>query len=121
MQQLLIGVDLFNDGAYFEAHDHFEDLWMEAKYDEKDLYQGLVQVSVGSYHLICGNYSGALSQYHRGIEKLEKFRSKNIEIDLDKFLDEINSFIEKIIMYNSKKISNIEVTNIPNIEKYNTN
>lgn len=118
MTPLIIGVDLFNDGAYFEAHDHFEDLWMEAKHQDKDFYQGLVQVSVGSYHLICGKFNGALSQYQKGVRKLNKYRFSEKNINLDKFLTEINPFIEKIIMYNSKKISNIEVTKIPNIEKY---
>ncbi len=118
MSPLIVGVDLFNEGAYFEAHDHFEDLWMDAKYEEKDFYQGLVQVSVGSYHLICGNYTGSLSQYQKGVQKLNKYRLRESKINLDKFLHEINPFIEKIIMFNSKKISNIEVTKIPNIEKF---
>ena len=113
------GIQLFNDGSYFEAHDHFEDMWMEAENNEKDFYQGLVQVSVGSYHLICGNNTGALSQYKKGVEKLENYRDSKRNIDLQKFLLEIKSFIEKIIVFNSKKISNIEVTKIPIIGKLN--
>ncbi len=84
------GIQLFNDGSYFEAHDHFEDMWMEAENDEKDFYQGLVQVSVGSYHLICGNYTGALSQYRKGVEKLENYRDSKRNIDLDFFYMKLN-------------------------------
>ncbi len=84
------GIQLFNDGSYFEAHDHFEDMWMEAENDEKDFYQGLVQVSVGSYHLICGNYTGALSQYRKGVEKLENYRDSKRNIDLDFFCMKLN-------------------------------
>jgi len=113
------GIQLFNEGSYFEAHDHFEDMWMEAEKSEKDFYQGLVQVSVGSYHLICGNHSGALSQYRKGIVKLEKYKNVEENINLEQFLVEIKPFIEKIIMFNSKKISNIEVANIPIIVKLN--
>ncbi|MEN8193989.1 MAG: DUF309 domain-containing protein [Bacteroidota bacterium] len=118
MSDFMKGVDLFNDGAYFEAHDIFEDLWMESDQNDKDLYQGLVQISVGSYHLISGNYSGALSQYQKGIKKLENYRTTEKNINLEKFLIEFKPFIEKIIMFNSKKISNIEITKIPTIEKY---
>lgn len=113
------GIRLFNDGAYFEAHDYFEDMWTETETEEKDFYQGLVQVSVGSYHLICGNYTGALSQYQKGVEKLEKFKEIEKNINLEKFLHEIKSFIEKIIMFNSKKISTLEVAKIPIIMKLN--
>jgi len=107
------GVKLFNDGSYFEAHDFFEDLWMEAEAKDRDFYQGMVHVSVGSYHLICGNYTGALSQYRKGVEKLEKYEGSIKSINLKLFLEEIKRLINKIIMFNSKKISNIEVTKIP--------
>ena len=116
MYKLIEGVKLFNDGAYFEAHDHFEDLWMEAESHDKDFYQGLVQLSVSSYHLVCGNYTGALSQYQKGVAKLENYKNPIKIINLEKFLQEIKPFIEKIIMFNSKIISNIEVTKIPIIE-----
>lgn len=107
------GVRLFNDGSYFEAHDFFEDLWMEAEAKDRNFYQGMVHVSVGSYHLICGNYTGALSQYRKGVEKLEKYEGSIKSINLKLFLGEIKRLINKIIMFNSKKISNIEVTKIP--------
>lgn len=117
MLDIAEGIKLFNEGAYFEAHDFFEDLWMEAVEDERDFYQGMVQVSVGSYHLICGNYTGALSQYRKGIEKLEKYKDSTKILDLKNFLEEIQRLINKIIMFNSKKISNIEVTKIPILRK----
>ena len=117
MFDLTEGIKLFNDGAYFEAHDFFEDLWMEAVEEERDFYQGMVQVSVGSYHLICGNYTGALSQYQKGVEKLKKYKNSIKIIDLEFFLEEIQRLINKIIMFNSKKISNIEVTKIPILRK----
>jgi len=119
MQRLAEGVKLFNEGSYFEAHDYFEDLWMDADSLDKDFYQGLVQVSVGSYHFICGNYTGALSQYRKGIKKLEIYIEIEKKFNLEKFLHEIKPFIEKIIMFNSKKISNIEVAKIPIIMKLN--
>ncbi len=111
------GIELFNDGAYFEAHDFFENLWMEAEKDERDFYQGMVQVSVGSYHLICGNYTGALSQYQKGVQKLDKYKKSIKIINLNFFLEEIERLINKIIMFNSKKIYNIEVTKIPILRK----
>ena len=107
------GIELFNDGSYFEAHDYFEEMWNDAERGEKEFYQGLVQISVGSYHLICGNNKGALSQYNKGMSKLEKFKPDKEGINLDKLLSEINILVDKIIMYNSKKISNIELEKIP--------
>ena len=83
------GIELFNDGSYFEAHDHFEEMWNEAERGEKEFYQGLVQISVGSYHLICGNNKGALSQYNKGMSKLEKLTMADVFDVLTQFRVEI--------------------------------
>jgi len=111
------GIELFNDGSFFEAHDYFEEMWNEAGRGEKEFYQGLVQISVGSYHLICGNYKGALSQLNKGMSKLVKFNPDKEGINLYKLLSEINILVDKIIMYNSKKISNIELEKFPIMKK----
>lgn len=47
------------------------------------------------------------------MSKLEKFKPDKEGINLDKLLSEINILVDKIIMYNSKKISNIELEKIP--------
>jgi predicted metal-dependent hydrolase len=39
------GVDYFNSGYYFEAHDTFEELWMHGRQDASKFYQGLVQLA----------------------------------------------------------------------------
>lgn len=110
------GIKLFNDGNYFEAHDYFEEMWANDRSESRDLYQGLVQISVGTYHISCGNYSGALSQYSKGLEKINKY-SDNIEnINLANLKEEINYLIEQISVLFSKKSFKLEVTKIPFIE-----
>ncbi len=64
------GIDLFNDCDFFNAHDYFEDLWNKAEFNDRLFYQGMVQVSVGCFHLISGNNKGALSQFTKGTAKL---------------------------------------------------
>jgi predicted metal-dependent hydrolase len=76
------GVRLFNDSDFFAAHNFFEDLWMEANKDDKFFYQGLVQISVGCFHMICGNLSGAKSQISKGINKLLDFIPEYNKLEL---------------------------------------
>jgi len=110
------GVELFNSGKYFEAHDYFEELWMLSKGESKLFYQGLVQISVGSYHLLSNNYKGALSQLKKGKEKLEKFPDSYEEINLKQFRQDINYLFEEITVFYSKKNYNFRVLKIPFIE-----
>ena len=86
------GIALFNECNFFEAHDFFEDIWMEANRDEKEFFQGMVQISVGFYHLICGNKKGAESQLLKGLTKLRKFEPEFYKIDLIS----LNSNIDRI-------------------------
>lgn len=110
------GIKLFNDGDYFEAHDYFEEMWMQAVGDCQELYKGLVQASVGSFHLITDNYNGALSQYTKCLDKLEKFPDNFQNIKLLQFRQDINYIIEQINVFYSKKNFNFKVTKIIFIE-----
>jgi predicted metal-dependent hydrolase len=111
------GVRLFNDGSFFEAHDYFEEMWMRANSENRQFYQGLVQISVGYYHLVCKNYEGAVSQLTKGNEKLEHFPNNFANLDLLQFRQNINYTIKELSLFYSKKNYNLEVTKISFIEK----
>ncbi len=96
------GIALFNECDFFAAHDFFEDIWMEAEQDEKEFFQGLVQISVGCYHLICGNLKGAKSQLSKGKTKLTKFEPDFYEVNLSSLNNKVELLINNI--YSSKII-----------------
>ena len=107
------GIALFNDCDFFSAHDFFEDIWIEANRDEKEFFQGLVQISVGCYHLICGNLKGAHSQLRKGTTKLKKFEPDFYKLDLIS----LNKNVELLVInINNKSFSKQE---IPTIELIN--
>jgi hypothetical protein len=110
------GIKLFNESKYFEAHDWFEDLWMDLKGEDKIFIQALVQISVGSYHLVNNNLQGAISQYTKALIKLEKFPEKNEKINLLQLRIDINNIIKQITLFYSKKNLNFEVQKLPFIE-----
>jgi len=49
------GIKHFYYGYFFEAHDIFEEIWMNERGKGKQFYQALVQLSTGFYHLTMGN------------------------------------------------------------------
>jgi hypothetical protein len=59
---LAIGVEQFNAGDYFQAHETWEEIWREVQGRHKMFYQGLIQLAVALHHNERGN--------HRGAEKL---------------------------------------------------
>ncbi len=76
------GIREFNDAAFFECHDTLEAVWMEVRGRERLFFQGLVQLAIGYYHLVCENYAGAEHLLGRGIQKLEGFLPCQRGIDL---------------------------------------
>lgn len=80
------GLELFNRGKYFEAHEHLELAWMGTPSPERDLYQGLLQVGVGYFQIERGNYRGALKMFKRGRRNLQPLPDQLLGIDIAQLL-----------------------------------
>lgn len=65
------GLDEFNSLHFFEAHEHWEEVWLETPAAEKMLLQGLIQVAAGFHHYTRDNTQGARNLLRAGLAKLE--------------------------------------------------
>jgi len=65
------GVELFNAGDFFAAHEELEDVWREMRGEQRRRLQGLIQVAVAFHHHSRGNLAGARSLLERGARKLD--------------------------------------------------
>src|SRR5580658_503791 len=71
----LAGIVLFNRQDFFEAHEVWEDLWMDTASPEKRFYQGLIQAAVGLCHFANGNLRGAAKLYASSRAYMERYGS----------------------------------------------
>jgi predicted metal-dependent hydrolase len=69
--EALRGIELFNAGEYFEAHEALETAWRAEPGPIRELYQGILQVSVTYLHIQRGNYEGATKVSARCQRKLD--------------------------------------------------
>ena len=104
------GIASFNNADFFAAHDFFENLWMEAKKEDKLFFQGMVQISVGYYHFICGNLKGSKSQLIKGTSKLKLYEPLHYKINISNLVDEIEKFCKT--NFEIKKLNNIKIDSI---------
>ena len=51
---LFTALNLFNKHEWYEAHDAFEEIWNSVDGDERQVIQGILQVSVSQFHLSKG-------------------------------------------------------------------
>jgi len=68
------GVALFNGVRYWHAHEAWETIWRAAPDDERDFYQGLIQIAAGLLHLQRRNARGARNKLGEGLEKLRPYQ-----------------------------------------------
>jgi predicted metal-dependent hydrolase len=71
------GVALFNGVRYWHAHEAWETLWRAAPDDERDFYQGLIQLAAGLLHVQRRNRRGARNKLAEGLEKLRRYQPKH--------------------------------------------
>src|SRR5262249_52383744 len=69
----LAGILLFNRRDFFEAHEAWEDLWMDRAGPEKRFVQGLIQAAVGLLHFGNGNVRGARKLYDSSRAYMEPY------------------------------------------------
>ncbi len=65
------GMELFNQGRYFEAHEALEAAWRADSGPLRDLLRGILQVGVVYLHITQYNYPGAIKVYQRCRKWLE--------------------------------------------------
>ena len=79
----LNALNLFNNQKWYEAHDAFEDIWNTLDGDERQIIQGILQVSVSQFHLSKGNHNGATILLGEGYGRIKNRTNIDLGIDLE--------------------------------------
>jgi predicted metal-dependent hydrolase len=83
---LLHGIAQFNAREYFEAHETLENLWNAEPEIHRVFYKGILQVGVGCYHFLRGNYRGALLKLEAGANYLMPFAPRFMGVDVARLI-----------------------------------
>ncbi len=89
------GIKAFNDRNFYDAHEYWEELWIDYKLDDSKFIQGLIQLAVCYYHLSNNNLNGAKSMIRKCVKKLENF-DKSWGIDVNELINQVKDVKEHI-------------------------
>jgi len=92
----LIALNLFNSHKWYEAHDAFEEIWNSLDGDERQVVQGILQVSVSQFHLSKGNLNGATILLGEGLGRIKTRTKINLGIDLESFCQSLEDLLRKL-------------------------
>lgn len=90
------GVALFNGVRYWHAHEAWETLWRAAADEERDFYQGLIQLAAGLLHLQRRNRRGARNKLGEGVAKLKPFQPAHHGIFVNELIGRAERILEDI-------------------------
>ena len=76
------GIEAFNTLHFFEAHEHWEEVWLRTPLPEKLYLQGLIQIAAAFHHRSQSNLDGAKSLLRAGLIKLEPCPATQFGIDV---------------------------------------
>ena len=89
-------LNLFNNQKWYEAHDAFEDIWNTVDGDERQIIQGILQVSVSQFHLNRGNINGATILLGEGLGRIKNRINIDLGIDLESFCKCLEELLKKL-------------------------
>jgi sugar phosphate isomerase/epimerase len=107
------GIELFNSGEYYEAHEVIEHEWHAERGDVRRLYQGILQIGVGLHHTRSGNHRGAVLLLTDGIEKTSGFMPEFRGLDTARLVVEAQACLDQVMTLGPEHLGEFDWSRVP--------
>ncbi len=104
------GLELFNRGEYFEAHEALENAWRAEKGEIRSLYQGILQAAVMYLHITRNNYGGALKMFDRCMKLLAPWPDSCRGVQVGRLRRDLSTVMETIIRLGPERLEHFDTS-----------
>lgn len=92
--RLLRGIELFNSGRFWDAHEVWESEWtLDRKGPEAGFYKGLIQIAAGCLHYTRHNRRGAVNKWTSGAHYLRPYLPTHRRVLLAPLVAAVDGFL----------------------------
>jgi predicted metal-dependent hydrolase len=98
------GLMLFNQGDYFAAHEWLEEAWKDDLSPGRDLYRAVLQVAVAYFHVIKGNYRGAIKMFQRARHWIDRLPDRCRGVNVAKLRQDAYKIHDQVLALGSERI-----------------
>jgi uncharacterized protein len=102
------GLEEFNRGEFFEAHESLEHAWMAEEGPARELYRGILQVAVAYLQIQRKNYNGAAKMFLRLRQWLDPLPDNCRGVDVGRLRADVRSAHEHLLALGPEGIQNFE-------------
>jgi len=91
--ELAEGIRCYRNREFWNAHEHWESVWLRLEEPEKTFLQSLIQISAAFHHWQNGNLRGTVSLLRRALGRLEPYPASFGGIDLAQLRKEARAWL----------------------------
>ena len=115
---LLRGIEQYNQGYFFEAHETWEELWLQCPLPTRNFLQGIIQLAAAFVHLMRREYPGTIRLLDQALEKLEGFPAEFMGIDAARLVSEARRARDGLASLGPERFREWDQGGIPQIHQH---
>ena len=112
---LLRGIEQYNAGYFFEAHETLEELWLPSPWPVRNFLQGIIQVAAAFVHLMRHEHPGTVRLLGRALNRLESFPREYSGIDAGRLVAEARRAHDELVGLGPERFEEWDKSHIPQI------
>jgi len=102
------GLELFNQGHYFEAHEVLEDAWNADRTPGREVYRAIIQISVAYLHIERRNYNGAVKMFWRVRQWIDPLPGVCRGVDVAKLREDARTVHANLLALGQERIAEFD-------------
>jgi predicted metal-dependent hydrolase len=93
---LALGLRCYGNGEFFEAHEHWESVWLKCEAPEKTFLQALIQITAAFHHLQRKNMMGAASLLRAALRRLDAFPATYEGVEVEDLRQSVRTWLREL-------------------------
>lgn len=102
------GLQLFNFGEYFEAHEVLEEAWNQDNTPAREMYRAILQIAVAYLQIERGNYQGAVKMFLRVRQWMQPLPDTCRGVDIAQLRQDSQKVYEQLISLGRDRLDHFD-------------
>jgi predicted metal-dependent hydrolase len=87
------GLGCYRRAEFFEAHEHWESVWLKLEEPEKSFLQAVIQTTAAFHHFQTGNCIGTASLLRRALRRMDVCPALFGGVEVDRLREEVRRWV----------------------------